>query len=517
MNILLVILCVILMILLCIYRFKPRNSKEIYSEILAHRGLHLFYPENTMFAYEAAKVANMAIELDVRLTKDYKIVCFHDRYTKRLLNIPGKISMFNFETIQRYGVLGSAYKVPTLEEVLKCINCEVDVLVEVKGVYTKEFEKELIKIQNNYNRQLYFHTKNIINYFKLKKDFKTKKVKRVYLVINPFRKRFNFVKGKDYDSVQTKYNELSSQMDIDIPDIHDISNIIVNSIEELENKKEILATIGSVLNKYESRVKEDDKSNFVYNSIWLHRGIVSNKFKEHSKEAFLECIEFAKRNKVHVTVEFDIMLYKKEARCFHKDRVSNAIGQEKSCAEKMDLDNSLSFRDILNLFKDETNISLAIDVKDYRLSDRTLEDLIISDIEEVGYSGNFIIMSFNPYVLSYMKTVRPKWLRAQIGNSLKGLKKVPIFRFPVIINGIMGMLFDKSSSDCIVLDNSNWIFYLIAYHKNVKGKPVLIYAPKSYLEMENFVGKESVANFIIENVTDRKSWPAEYIHKFRNN
>ena len=123
--------------------------------------------------------------------------------------------------------------------------------MEVKGGYTKEFEKELIKIQNNYNRQLYFHTKNIINYFKLKKDFKTKKVKRVYLVINPFRKRFNFVKGKDYDSVQTKYNELSSQMDIDIPDIHDISNIIVNSIEELENKKEILATIGSVLNKYE--------------------------------------------------------------------------------------------------------------------------------------------------------------------------------------------------------------------------------------------------------------------------
>ena len=105
MNILLGILCVILMILICIYRFKPRNSKEIYSEILAHRGLHLFYPENTMLAYEAAKVANMAIELDVRLTKDYKIVCFHDRYTKRLLNIPGKISMFNFETIQRYGVL----------------------------------------------------------------------------------------------------------------------------------------------------------------------------------------------------------------------------------------------------------------------------------------------------------------------------------------------------------------------------------------------------------------------------
>lgn len=512
-----IMILLFLIIVVCIYRFKPKNSKDMYSLILAHRGLHIFYPENTMSAYEAAKGANLGIELDVRITKDNKIVCFHDRYTKRLLNIPGKLSMFNFETIEKYGVLSSPYKVPTLEEALKLINGEVAVLVEVKGFLTNSYKKELIRIQEEYNHILYFHTKNIINYFLLKNIFKQKGVKRVYWVINPFRKRFTFVKGKDYSSEKTKYNELSSQMDVELPNIEDISNIIVQSIEELENKKEILATIGSVINKYQSRVKLLDKSHFVYNSIWLHRGIVSSKYKEHSKEAFFECIDFAKRNNVSVTVEFDVMLYKDEVRCFHKDRVSDVLGQEKSCAEKQDLDKSLRFKDILNIFKGEKLVNLAIDVKDYRLKDRTLEDLIIKDIKDTKYDGNFIIMSFNPYVLSYMKTVEPDWLRAQIGNSMKGLKKIPIFRFPVIINGIMGMLFDKSSSDCVVLDNSNWIFYLIAYHKNVKGKPVLIYAPKSYLEMEGFVGKESVANFIIENVTDRKSWPAEYIHKFRKN
>lgn len=510
-----VIICIAIIVLVCAFRFKPRHSKNMYSQVLAHRGLHLFYPENTLNAYEAAKNANLAIELDIRYTKDGEVVCFHDRYTKRLLNIPGKISMFNLETIKKYNVLSSPYKVPTLKEALERIHGDVDILVEVKGKLNASYLNTLVEIQKDYPYIIYFHTKNILNYIKLKKTFKTPKVKRVYFVCNIFRKRFNFVKGKDYDLEQTKYNELSSQMDVEIPNIEDISNIIVQSIEELENKKEILATIGSVLNRYESRVKLMDKEHFVYNSIWFHRGIVSNKYKEHSKEAFLECIDFAKRNEVSVTVEFDVMLYKGEVRCFHKDKASSFIWQEKSSAEKLDLDSSLKLKDILNIFKGEKRISLAIDIKDFRLRDRTLEDLIIRDIKETGYDGNFIIMSFNPYVLSYMKTVEPNWLRAQIGNSMKGLKKIPIFRFPVIVNGIMGMLFDKSSADCVVLDNSNWIFYLIAYNRNVKGKPVLIYAPKSYMEMESFVGKESVANFIIENVTDRNAWPAEYIHKFR--
>lgn len=504
-----------LLVLVCVFRFRPRNSSNMYSQVLAHRGLHLFYPENTLNAYEAAKDANLGIELDVRLTKDNEIVCFHDRYTKRLLNIPGKLSIFSLETIKKYNVLSSPYKVPTLAEVLNLIKGDVDILVEVKGYFTSEYEKRLVELQETYPAMLYFHTKNILTYVKLRRLFKTPKVKRVYLVSNIFRKRFNFVKGRDYNQEQTKYNELSSQMDVELPDIEDISNIIVQSIEELESKKEILATIGSVLNRYESRVKLTNKDHFVYNSIWFHRGIVSNKYKEHSREAFLECIDFAKRNNISVTVEFDVMLYKGEVRCFHKDKGSAFIGVEKSCVDKMDLDSSLTLKEILNIFKGEKLISLAIDIKDFKLRDRTLEDLIIQIIKETNYDGNFIIMSFNPYVLSYMKTVEPTWLRAQIGNSMKGLKKIPVFRFPVVINGIMGMLFDKSSADCVVLDNSNWIFYLIAYNRNVKGKPVLIYAPKSYLELEGFVGKESVANFIIENVTDRNAWPAEYIHKFR--
>ena len=509
------IIGLLLLLYKLIFNFKPRNSKEIYSCIVAHRGLHMFYPENTLGAYEEAVKSNLAIELDVRMTKDGKIVCFHDRYTKRLLNIPGKISMFNYDVLKKYRVMNSKEFVPTLEEALIVIDSKVETVVEVKGFCSKKYMTSLVNIQNEYNKELYFHTKNFITYCFLKRYFKSdgEKKKRVFWVCNVFRKRFKFVKGKDYNSEIKKYNELASRIDVEIPSIEDISNIIVNSIEELENKNEILATIGSILNKYETRIK--DKNHFVYNSLWLHRGILSNKYLEHSLESFIACKEYAIKNNINMTIEFDVMLYKGEVRCYHKDRISSILGQSKSCAEKLEITNSLRLGQILEIFNGCENINLALDIKDYRIHNRVLEDLIILELDKAKYKGNYIMMSYNPFVLSYFKEVKPDILRAQIGHSLKGLRKVPIFRFPAFLNGILGMLFDMSSSDLIIFDDSKWIFYLIAYHKNIKGKPVIIYAPKTFTEQEGFIGKESIANFIIENVIDENSWPKGYIDKFK--
>ena len=98
----LMIALIILLVSKFMFSFEPKKSGKIYDQIIAHRGLHLFVPENTLGAFEAAKQANMAIELDVRQTREKEVVCFHDRYTKRLLSIPGKLSMFDLKTIKRY-------------------------------------------------------------------------------------------------------------------------------------------------------------------------------------------------------------------------------------------------------------------------------------------------------------------------------------------------------------------------------------------------------------------------------
>lgn len=516
---LLIVMIGIFVVYKLIFAFKPKKSDTMYSTVIAHRGLHLFAPENSLAAYKAARNANLAIELDVRQTQDGQIVCFHDRYTKRLLNIPGKLTMFDLQTLKKYKIMDSEEYVPTLQEAFDVIDGKVDILVEVKGKLNAGYLSSLVLLQESYPYELFFHTKNVYNYFKLKKVFRTTKSgeKRVYLVLNIFRKRFNFVKGRDYSSQVKKYNELASNIDIEIPSVEDISSIIVKSIETLVDKKEILAVIGEVMNHYESRVKLEDKQHWVFSSLWLHRGIVSNNYLEHSKESFKECVKYARKNKISVTIEFDVMLYKGEVRCYHKDKIPSLLGQSKSSAEKLNLENSLRLSDILKIVKNCKYVNLAIDIKDYHIKNRVLEDLIILDIKKTGYNGNFMVMSYNPFVLSYFKEVEPDWLRAQIGHSLKGLRKVPFFRFPWVLNAVLGMLFDMCSADCVVFDNSKWIYYLIAYHKNIRGKPVLIYAPKTYVEQEAFIGKDSVANFIVENIADEASWPKDYIRKFKMN
>lgn len=502
-----------------LFYYQPKRSEKIYSQIIAHRGLHLFAPENSIAAYIAARDAHMAIGLDVRQTRDNELVCFHDRYTKRLLNIPGRLSMFDLSTIKRYRILGSNQYVPTLKEAIDTIGRDIAVLVEVKDFLNANYLIRLQEFEELYGSQLYFHTKNLWSYFKLKKLLGRKypNEKRVFFILDIFRKRFNFVKGRDYYSQVDKYNQLASNMDIQIPSVDDISSIIVRAIEELEDKKEILAVIGEVINQYESRVSLEDKSHWVFNSLWLHRGIVSGNYLEHSRQSIEACVKYANENSMLITIEFDVMLYKGEVRCYHKDRISSIFGQSKSCAEKIRLENSITLRDVLEIVKNESNVNLAIDIKDYHIKNRALEDLIIRDIKASGYSGKFIVMSYNPMVLSYFKTVEPDWLRAQIGHSFKGLRRVPFFRFPWVLNGVLGILFDMSCADCVVFDDSKWIYYLIAYHKNIRGKPVLIYAPKTYMEQEAFIGKASVANFIIENVADEASWPREYIQKFKIN
>ena len=57
--------------------------------ILAHRGLVTEYQENTLWAIQAA-IDNPycnGTEFDVFLTKDYKVVLFHDENLKRLIGI----------------------------------------------------------------------------------------------------------------------------------------------------------------------------------------------------------------------------------------------------------------------------------------------------------------------------------------------------------------------------------------------------------------------------------------------
>ncbi|MEG2310411.1 MAG: glycerophosphodiester phosphodiesterase family protein [Clostridia bacterium] len=175
------------------FTYIPKKSKEIYKEIIAHRGYHFKYPENTLKAYEEASKNHLAIELDVRQTLDKYIVCIHDRHTKRLLGVRGKTSNETFKTLRKYTILNSKERVPTLSEVLDVIN-NTTILIEVKGNIDSEFREKLKNVLKSYTGKLYFHSKNLLTYYKLKDIWG----KKVFWILNPFRKRFRYIKTRDY-------------------------------------------------------------------------------------------------------------------------------------------------------------------------------------------------------------------------------------------------------------------------------------------------------------------------------
>lgn len=100
---------------------------------IAHRGLHdERLPENSLGAFEAAAAHGFAIELDVQLTADEKVVVFHDENTLRMTGCDLDIVAASFAQIADQKLANSAYSVPQLMDVLRLIDCRVPILVELK-------------------------------------------------------------------------------------------------------------------------------------------------------------------------------------------------------------------------------------------------------------------------------------------------------------------------------------------------------------------------------------------------
>ena len=88
----------------------------------AHRGLWNAaegVPENSLPAFARAAEQGYAIELDIQITKDGRIVVFHDDTMKRMCGNEGKISDYTYEELQQFHLGDSTEKIPLLREVLQ--------------------------------------------------------------------------------------------------------------------------------------------------------------------------------------------------------------------------------------------------------------------------------------------------------------------------------------------------------------------------------------------------------------
>ena len=78
------------------------NSKQRPLNI-AHRGGMGLYPENTLLGFHASVEKHHAdmLEMDLRITKDGKVVVFHDAILDRTTNGKGKVCDFTYNEISQ--------------------------------------------------------------------------------------------------------------------------------------------------------------------------------------------------------------------------------------------------------------------------------------------------------------------------------------------------------------------------------------------------------------------------------
>ncbi len=131
---LVLILFAVIYFLLIMPRVGDRADMDLLSVDFAHRGLwNEIYPENSLAAFMMAVNHGFGIELDIQLSKDKKIMVFHDYDLKRMCGVDKKLSELTFDELREFRLLGTEYVIPTLAEVLRAVDGKVPLLIELKG------------------------------------------------------------------------------------------------------------------------------------------------------------------------------------------------------------------------------------------------------------------------------------------------------------------------------------------------------------------------------------------------
>ena len=108
-------------------------------EIIAHRGASDSAPENTLAAVNAAwEQGADAVEVDVHLTADRRIVVIHDPATTRTTGAAGRVAeqtvarLRRLKIIDRHGRNPLGEKIPTLAEVVQTVPAGKRLFIDIK-------------------------------------------------------------------------------------------------------------------------------------------------------------------------------------------------------------------------------------------------------------------------------------------------------------------------------------------------------------------------------------------------
>ena len=118
---------------------------------IAHRGLFdENYPENSLGAYKQAIDNGYGIELDVHMSIDGVLFCYHDNNAKRLCGIDKDVRDMTYEEVKNLSLNKSDYYIPTFKEVLTFIDGKTPLCIEVKTQKYSGIEEKVVEMLREY-------------------------------------------------------------------------------------------------------------------------------------------------------------------------------------------------------------------------------------------------------------------------------------------------------------------------------------------------------------------------------
>ena len=129
--------------------------------VIGHRGMMLMAPENTLSAYRSCVEKGIGIEIDVRTSKDNKLVIMHNDSFKRTTDGPDvsvrQLTLAEIKKLDAGSWFSPQFKgerVPTLDETLKLVSemqkGKVPIAVNIKDI-DENGEKQLVALLKKYN------------------------------------------------------------------------------------------------------------------------------------------------------------------------------------------------------------------------------------------------------------------------------------------------------------------------------------------------------------------------------
>ena len=121
------------------YKFNPVPRLRHKFIVIAHRGDHTIYPENTLQAYgQAIKKGADYIEIDLRTTSDGELVSLHDATVTRMAGGKGLIRDMTLEQVESLKISvknnpdTALYRIPTFDQILKLCRHKIHLYIDFK-------------------------------------------------------------------------------------------------------------------------------------------------------------------------------------------------------------------------------------------------------------------------------------------------------------------------------------------------------------------------------------------------